>query len=309
MKIDFVRLQDQRALLEAAILAPRTVRAYAYGWLHFTRWCEEAGVVPLPCTSETLALYIVAAIDRGLRVATVALHVSAVGWNHRDSAFPSPADDSIRKLLTAIRRTLKQKPRAKRAITAEQILESSRLPDSSTLADRDRALLILGFATGLRRAELAALDFRDLEFVPEGLKVTIRASKTDQEGAGREVGIWPGRSAESCPVRTVQHWLVLRGSNGGPLFPQVTNGGRVTEDRLSGEGVSRAVKRRVKKIGLDPAAYGGHSLRAGCVTAAVKAGASVLAIMQRTGHKSVQTIHRYVRPATAFDVNPLSGVL
>jgi integrase len=169
---------------------------------------------------------------------------------------------------------------------------------------RDRALLLVGFAGGMRRSEVVALDVDDVEFRRKGMLIRIRRSKTDQEGKGREIGIFAGSRAQSCPVRAMKAWLYMRGKHDGPLFT-----GRKEGSRLVVAVVSLVVKRCVKLLGLDPRGYGAHSLRAGFVTAAAEAGMPETLIMQRTGHKSVQTVAKYVRPATAFSVDALARAL
>jgi integrase len=160
---------------------------------------------------------------------------------------------------------------------------------------------VLGFASDCRRSELAALQLADVRFVSQGLLVTLRKSKTDQHAQGREIGIFRGRRQETCPVRTLREWLRARGRDAGPLF------NRIDKHRLprSKAGLLRRIHQRdyeaaVQLIGLDPRDYGAHSLRAGMVTAAHASGASDSAIMQRSGHKSVQTLTQYIRHADPF---------
>jgi integrase len=171
-------------------------------------------------------------------------------------------------------------------------------------------VLLLGFASGLRRSELAALDAADVSIVAEGLVVQLGRSKTDQEGVGRELGVHRGRRRVTCPVRAVEAWLEERGSWAGPLFPRLKlRTDQVTGDRLSGTAIAEIVQVAAERAGLDPARYGGHSLRAGCATAAIANGASQQAAMGRTGHKSVTVFGRYVRHGSLFAVDPLAGAL
>ena len=136
---------------------------------------------------------------------------------------------------------------------------------------RDRALLLIGFAGGFRRSEIVALNCDDVERVRQGLVVTLRRSKTDQEGAGRKVGIPFGRTRH-CPVLALDRWLAAAGIDAGPVFRPVDRHGRVASERLSGEAVSLVVKERVAAAGIDPIGFSGHSLRAGFATSAVQAG-------------------------------------
>jgi len=173
---------------------------------------------------------------------------------------------------------------------------------------RDRALLLIGVAGGLRRSELVGLDLTDLEFVREGLIITLRRSKTDQEGRGRRIGI-PHARGRWCPVREVQVWIEAAVIEEGPLFRSLRKGGAISADRLSGEAVSALIKRHVSVIGLDPAKFSGHSLRAGFVTSAARAGIATHLIRQQTGHASDATMSRYIREGSLFRGNAAGQLL
>jgi site-specific recombinase XerD len=162
---------------------------------------------------------------------------------------------------------------------------------------RDRAVLLLGFAGAFRRSELVALDVADTEDVPEGLLITIRRSKTDQEGQGRKVAIPRGEIA--CPVAALKAWLEAAGITEGAVFRRVFNkrNQRVSSARLGACNVAAIVKVAARKLGLDPIAFAGHSLRAGFVTSAVKRGANLLKITDVTGHRSLEMLKTYSRDA------------
>jgi integrase len=158
---------------------------------------------------------------------------------------------------------------------------------------RDRALLLIGFAGGFRRSEIVGLNCDNVERVRQGLIVTNRRSKTDQEGAGRKVGIPFGRTRH-CPVLTLDRWLAVSEIEAGPVFRPVDRHDRVASVRLSGEAVSLIVKERVAAESKDPTGFSGHSLRAGFATSAVQAGCSTLKIRSQTGHASDVMLARYV---------------
>jgi integrase len=168
---------------------------------------------------------------------------------------------------------------------------------------RDRALLLVGFAGAMRRSELVGLDVTDITHRDEGLAITIRSSKTDQEGAGRQVAIPIGRDPETCPVRALQGWLDAAGIEDGPVFRPIDRHGNVSPDRLSDRAVALIVKRSAEGAGLDPSLYSGHSLRAGFATTAAANGASERAIANQTGHKSMEVLRRYVRHGSLFTDN------
>jgi integrase len=179
------------------------------------------------------------------------------------------------------------------------------LPDGLK-GTRDRAILLLGFAGAFRRSEIVGLDVADLAASEDGLTVTLRRSKTDQEGVGRRVGIPRGGSL--CPVRAVQDWLAARGEAPGPLFVGMTRHGKTTGQRLDGKDIATLIKRAAEAVGLDPATVSGHSLRAGLVTTAARAGKSERSIMGQTGHRSVTMVRRYIRDAGLFDDNAADGI-
>ena len=184
---------------------------------------------------------------------------------------------------------------------------------------RNRALLLLGFAGALRRSELVGLDVEDLDFTSAGLVVTLRRSKTDQDGDGRKLGVPYGGRLETCPVRTSQSWLSAAAITTGPMFREITKADRILNPytdkkgrqrgvRLGDKAVALIVKRAAQEAGLDPTRYAGHSLRAGLATSAAAAGASERAIMATTGHRSVQMVRRYIRSGELFRENAAATV-
>jgi integrase len=173
---------------------------------------------------------------------------------------------------------------------------------------RDKALLLLGFAGAFRRSELVGLDVADFEHVRQGIIVLLRRSKTDQEGRGRKIGIPHGRT-RWCPVRSLMDWIEHAGIESGPVFRPVNRHGQVANQRMSGEAVSIIVKDRAEVAGFDPAAFSGHSLRAGLATSAAMAGVSTLSIRRTTGHASDAMLARYVRIGDIFTDNAAAAIL
>ena len=308
---DVVRLREELKRLAASARAPRTRQAYESDWRHFCAWCVSVARPFLPAEEETVELYL-ADQARSLKVSSLSRRVAAIGHYHHAAGYESPAGRRCRLVLRATAREKGAACAQKAAIAPEELRRMSEAlgqEKGRVRAIRDRAVLVFGFAAGMRRSELAALDLGDVEISSQGVKVHLRRSKTDQGGEGRWLGIFPGSKAETCPVATLRAWIEARGNQAGPLFTRITMGDRATEARLSGAAVGEIVQRAVKLIGLDADRYGGHSLRAGCVTAAAAAGVSDVVIMQRTGHRSVQTLAKYVRPAGLFAVDPLRGVM
>jgi integrase len=169
-------------------------------------------------------------------------------------------------------------------------------------------LILMGFAGAFRRSELVALQVRDVTFVEEGLIALVRRSKTDPFGEGRQVGL-PYAHSSACPVEALRHWLTLSGIACGPLFRAVNKGGAIGAKALSAQSVALLVKEYAAKAGLDPAGFSGHSLRAGLVTSAARAGVGSWKIRAQTGHRSDAMLQRYIRDAEMFEDNATGSVL
>jgi integrase len=172
---------------------------------------------------------------------------------------------------------------------------------------RDRALLLLGFGGAFRRSELVALDVADITESKDGLLVTIRRSKTDQEGRSTIVAVVRGKIA--CPVAALRAWLTTAGISDGPVFRPINKGGKVRPTRLTDRSVANVVKHRAELLGLDPKAFGGHSLRSGFLTSAAARGASLFKMADVSRHKSMDTLRGYVRDAEVFKNHAGEGLL
>ena len=292
--------------------AANTRRAYAADWRDFQAWCTGQGVAALPASPATVALYLTAAASER-RVATLQRRLAAIRQAHGRAGVPFDGHDPVlRNVWRGIRRTHGTASRGKAAVRTAVLRDmSAALGD--TLADvRDRALLVLGFAGALRRSELVGLDVEDVEATSDGLVVTLRRSKVDQEGQGRVLGLPYGSHAGTCPVRTLLAWRECATAaegplTAGPLFRPIRHA-RVLEGRLSDRAVARVVQRAAARVGLDPAQFAGHSLRAGLVTSAAAAGIPERAIMAQTGHARADTLRRYIRTGTLFQENAAAGV-
>jgi site-specific recombinase XerD len=289
--------------------APSTRRAYRTDWADFAAWCDRQRLPALPAAPETVALYLADLAQGGKSASTLRRRLAAIAAAHRLAGHDSPTRHAtVRTVWSGIRRAHGTAQVGKTpALTADLRAMVHALPDTVSGA-RDRALLLLGFAGAFRRSELVALDVADLQAVPEGFVVTIRTSKTDQEGAGRKIGIPHGRHAATCPVAAVQSWRELAGIAEGAVFRGVDRHGNVGDTRLSDRAVALVVKRAAAAAGLDPAQYAGHSLRAGLATSAAQAGVSERAIADQTGHRSLVILRRYIREGSLFRENAAAGV-
>jgi integrase len=230
--------------------------------------------------------------------------LNAVAEAHKVAGLEPPTHHAtVRNTMKGIRRTLGTAPVQKTAALTDDIRAMVGATDDGLIGARDRALILLGFAGAFRRSELVALDVADCEFSKDGLTVTLRRSKTDQEGQGRRVGVPYGSNPATCPVRTVQALKTELGIEDGALFRAINRHGQVQSGRLSGIDVARIVKKLAERAGLDASKYAGHSLRAGHATTAAIGGASERAIMNQTGHRSVQMVRRYIRDGNLFREN------
>jgi site-specific recombinase XerD len=286
--------------------APNTRKGYRSDLAHFAAFCQAQNVPALPATPGTIAAYLVNLADAGLKPATMSRRLAAISKAHSAANLDSPCSMRhaiVSEVWQGIKRSVGTAQTAKAAATVDYLkLMLAQVPDTLT-GLRDRALLLLGFAAALRRTELVALTLEDVQYVPEGLVLTIRGSKTDQERAGQKVAIALGKTPETCPVYALRAWLLAGGIASGSLFRAVTRWGHVQPEGMSDQVVALLVKKYAQAAGLDPAVFSGHSLRAGLATSAALAGATERTIMRQTRHKSEAMVRRYIRDGNLFNQN------
>jgi site-specific recombinase XerD len=300
---------DLARALELALeeKAAATRRAYGSDFQIFEAWCQGHGASPLPASAETVAAFLAHDAETGSRSSTLGRRVAAIRYAHKLAGHAAPTDDErVKATMRGIRRSLGTAPSKKAPATADRIVAMALAAGDDLKGLRDRALLLIGFAGAFRRSELVALDLADLEETELGFKITIRHSKTDQEGAGQTIAILRGSVA--CPVATLKAWLAAAGITAGAVFRSVKKGGKVA-DRLTAQSVAGIVKIYAERVGLDPALFAGHSMRAGFLTSAAKRGASIFKMMDQSRHKSVETLRGYVRDAEIFKDHAGSGLL
>ena len=313
-------------------LSANTRRAYRNGWRRFAAYCEEVGRKPLAATPADVADFIVTLASQPrspkattrsrepLSMATIRVYLAAIKRKYRERNRPSPVDDlRVVAVLRGLGRRWDRRERRVKALREDEVGrilaccdEQAESGGRGLIAVRDSALVAIGFAAALRRSELCALLFEDIEFLDgprkaTGMFVHIRRSKTDQFGRGQRVAVPEGRLLR--PVSRLRRWLALSGIEWGPLFQTMRRGGHVQGRPLHPTDVARLVKRYVAAIGLDPAHYSGHSLRAGFVTSAAAHGARLDKIMEVTRHTSPGMVMRYIRHADAFEDHAGSAFL
>ncbi len=283
--------------------AESTLRSYRSDWEQFELWCAGRALRSLPADPATIAMFITD-LARRYKVATLGLKLVAINQAHRAANFPIPTKDaSVQAVWAGIRRELGVAQVQKAALSPDDLRSMFAHLPTNVRGARDRAMLLLGFAGGFRRSEIVGLTVDDVDFRTEGAVVTLRRSKTDQEGAGRQIGIPFGSDPATCPVRALLGYLDAAAIAAGPLFPELTKHGRLMGRATTGRVVARTVQRYARLAGLDATRYGGHSLRAGLATTAAKNGASIASISAQTGHRSVAMVQRYIRAGTLFSDN------
>jgi integrase len=284
-------------------IASSTRIAYQSDLKHFAEW---GGV--LPASPEMVAAY-VAAYAGTLSVATITRRIATLSKAHQTMVGSNPCQAALVKAtLQGLRRKIGTAQKQAKALTREDLFVILDPLVDSIKDVRDRALLLFGFAGGFRRSELVGLDVADIEHVRQGIIITLRHSKTDQEGAGRKIGIPLGRTRH-CPVAALMNWLMRSGITEGAIFRPVTRHGQLQPERLSGDAVSEVIRDRLATAGIDPEGYSGHSLRAGFATSASQAGVSSLKIRAQTGHASDAMLSRYIRDGELFVGNAAGAVL
>jgi integrase len=289
--------------------AQNSRRAYRAAWADFTAWCEAAGRPPLPAAPETVGTFLAARASTH-KAASLSMRLVAIGQAHRlaghrlDTGHPA-----IRETMKGIRRTHGTAPTKKDAaidaVIRDAVNQLEKQPGLRPL--RDRALLLIGFAAALRRSELVALDVTDIAFVAEGIILTPRRAKTDQEGWAVEIAIPHGRSPRTCPVMALRAWLEAACIKDRAIFRNISRHGRLG-DHLSDQGVALVVKGAVEAAGYDPATFAGHSLRLGFITTAARAGVPEAHIQNQSRHKSLPVLRGYIRRGSLFTENAAAKV-
>jgi len=303
-----------------AARSPRTRLEYARDWTHFAHYCEHAGLAALPAAPQTVAAYLAslaARLDRPLKATTIQRRAAAIAFQHRHHAHAPPtAHPLVADVLAGITREHSVAPQRKSALTIELLREAlAAIEDGTLWGVRNRAILLLGFAAALRRSEIVTLNLDDLVFDHRGLTLSIRSSKTDQEGRGEAIAIPLAPEPAVCAVAALQRWIKeARLEDGGPLFrsfalPRGRNAPLVLQGcRLSDRDVARIVQQAVTAAGLE-GDFAAHSLRARFITSAAVRGVAEVNIQRISRHKSTAVLRAYVRHATRFDEAPLSEIL
>jgi len=304
-------ISDRRDRIRANARSPRTVQAYESDWRQLQVWAAELGVdIPDPDDlAEPVALGVLEAylLDRSdpatpdpVAPQTLTRHLSAIRWWHRSAGLVSPTDHpALADTIAGIRRTEGTNTHRAKPVYLDDLAAMIATADDDPKGLRDRALLSVGWWGAFRRSELVAIAPGDVADDPQGVVITLPRSKTDQEGKGRQVPLHY-HQGDVCPVVNLRHWTTTTDAD-GPVFRAVNRWGNVGNGGLDGGAVSRIVKQYVAAIGLDPADYSGHSLRAGFVSECDRRGITSSAVRVVTGHQSDVMLNVYTRPRSLFE--------
>lgn len=317
MNTDFEKLLEQSRELAESSIPENTVKAYSSDFGIFIKWCKHHGISSLPATIPTVAAYIAECKRRRLSMSTVNRYLTVISKTHELAGQPNPTKDPmVTEAVKGYRRERGTAPKRVKPLLLEQLIRICEQLGTSIKGMRDAAILTVGWMAALRRSEISALTRDDVESVPEGLVIHVRKSKTDQDGAGRKVGI-PFGTDEFCPVKIIRRWYVVAQINEGPLFFGVYRGASKKmfstkfkpRKALNDRTIAEIVKKSLELAGYDSEGFSGHSLRAGFCTSAGAAGVPEHMIMRHTGHRSEKIMRGYIRDGELFTVNPLLTVL
>ena len=321
---ELVQLAAKQRDLQQHSRADNTLDAYESDWKGFCAWLSDKvdGADPLQASQKTVAMYLTWLVETPVVVRgkprqrkASAISRAATGIFFMRQELDAPLmrfkNDPISQTLSGIRRKLGVAFVQKRAIDDQDLARMVAAYDLSKLRDvRNLAILLLGWYAASRRSEVVALEVPDVVFEPNGMRITLRRSKTDQEGASFEKGVRYAKNASVCAVRALRRWLDMANLHEGPIFRGFTRSGELRQEALSDQIVADVVKEACARIGLDPAQYSGHSLRSGFATTAAKKGVSLRKIMDQTGHASERMALRYIHSAGLLgDDNPTADLV
>ena len=273
-----------------------TLRAYQSDFRDFAAFCIKNGLSSIPTQPKILAIYITH-LSKTSKFSTLKRRIASISVIHKlKGHYLDTKHPIIMENLHGIRRTLGSRQKAKKPILINDLKLIIKAIDKKKI--RDKALILIGFAGGFRRSELVNIDYHDIEFVPEGVKILIKRSKTDQSGEGNIKAIPYFDNQEFCPVIALKNFINVKFENlkDGKIF------------NLSDKSVALIIKRYAEKAGLDSTKYAGHSLRSGFATTAAEFGAEERNIMAMTGHKTTQMVRRYIHEANLFKNNALNKI-
>ena len=312
-------ITDIKALQEETLLnlqnskAINTVRAYKSDFNDFGIFCARNGFKSLPSNPKIVSLYLTHLSTKEAKMSTLKRRLVSIGVIHKlKGHYVDTKHPAIIENIMGIKRRKGSIQKAKKPIlinSLKLIIDAIDQENKQEIKKfRDRSIILIGFSGGFRRNEIVSLDYDDLDFVPEGLKINIKRSKTDQFGEGFTKALPYFDSSQYCPVISLKNWLNISKITSGPIFRRFLKGSKLSENRLTDQTVAILIKEYLNLAGINSKNYSGHSLRSGFATSAAESGAEERNIMAMTGHKSTEMVRRYIKEANLFKNNALNKI-
>jgi len=306
-------LQKETLLNLQSSKANNTVRAYKSDFNDFELFCVKNGFKFLPSDPKIVSLYLTSLSAKDAKMSTLKRRLVSIGVIHKlKGYYLDTKHPSIIENVMGIKRRKGSIQISKKPILINNLKQIINVIDKQDKKDikkfRDRSIILIGFSGGFRRNEIVSLDYDDLDFVPEGLKINLRRSKTDQFGAGFTKALPYFDNSQYCPVVSLKKWIEISNITSGAVFRRFSKGSRLSENRLTDQTVALLIKEYLRLTGIDSKNYSGHSLRSGFATSAAESGAEERSIMAMTGHKSTEMVRRYIKEANLFKNNALNKI-
>ena len=310
---DINALKEETSLNLKSSKAHNTIRAYNSDFRDFELFCIQNSLKSLPTKPEIISLYLTHLSTKNAKISTIQRRLVSIKMIHKFKGhYLDTKNPSIIENIMGIKRRKGSIQIGKKPIKINSLKNIINVIDEQKNQEikklRDRSIILVGFSGGFRRNEIVSLDYDDLEFVPEGLKINLRRSKTDQFGQGSLKGLPFFENANYCPVVSLQKWIKISKINSGPLFRRFKKGSKLSKNRLTDQSVALLIKGYLELAGIDSKNYSGHSLRSGFATSAAEAGVEERNIMAMTGHKSTEMVRRYIKEANLFKNNALNKI-
>ena len=292
--------------------ANNTLRAYKSDFKDFGSFCAKHGFDSMPSEPKVVSLYLTH-LSANSKISTLRRRLVSIGVVHKlKGHYLDTKHPVIIENLMGIKRKKGSIQTGKKPILINHLKQIINVIDEQKIEKikklRNKALILVGFSGGFRRTELISIDYEDLDFVEEGVKITLRKSKTDQFGEGQVKGLPYFTNEKYCPVTSLKNWIYLSKIKTGPIFRRFAKGSILTGHRLTDQSVVLIIKECLKLAGIENQNYSGHSLRSGFATAAAESGADERSIMTMTGHKSTDMVRRYIKEANLFKNNALNKI-
>ena len=297
---DLKALQKETLLNLKSSKAINTVRAYKSDFNDFGLFCAKNGFKSLPSEPKIVSLYLTYLSTKDAKMSTLKRRLVTIGVIHKlKGHYLDTKHPSIIENIMGIKRRKGSIQKSKKPILISNLKIIIDVIDQQNREEikklRDRSIILIGFSGGFRRNEIVSLDYDDLDFVPEGLKINIKRSKTDQFGEGTKKALPYFDNSQYCPVVSLKNWMDITKINSGALFRRFSKGSKLTDKRLTDQTVALLIKEYLQLAGIDSKNYSGHSLRSGFATSAAEAGVEERSIMAMTGHKSTEMVRRYIK--------------